>query len=49
MVRITAGAFCDQVGLFDCATDNERIIGLLELLGRHVKVRLPLEAVSVYA
>ncbi|MFQ5565940.1 MAG: ATP-binding protein, partial [Paracoccaceae bacterium] len=26
MVRITAGVFCDQVGLFDCATDNERIV-----------------------
>ncbi len=49
MVRITAGAFCDQVGLFDCATDNERIIVLLELLGRHVKVRLPLDAVGIYA
>ncbi len=48
-VRITAGAFCDQVGLFDCATDNERIIVLLELLGRHVKVRLPPDAVAVYA
>ncbi len=49
IVRITAGAFCDQVGLFDCATDNERIIVLLELMGRHVKVRVPLEAVRVYA
>jgi len=49
MVRITAGALCGQVGLFDCATDDERIIILLDLLGRDVKVRLPLEAVSVYA
>ena len=49
MVRITAGALRDQVGLFDCATDNERIIVLLELLGRHVKVRVPLDAVRVYA
>ena len=49
MVRITAGAMRDQVGLFDCATDNERIIVLLELLGRYVKVRVPLEAVRVYA
>ena len=49
MVRITAGTLRDQVGLFDCATDNERIIVLLELLGRHVKVRLPLDTVAVYA
>ena len=49
MVRITAGAMRDQVGLFDCATDNERIIVLLELLGRYVKVRVPLEAVRVCA
>ncbi len=48
-VRITAGAMRDQVGLFDCATDNERNIVLLELLGRYVKVRVPLEAVRVYA
>ena len=48
-VRIMAGALCDQIGLFDCATDGERVIVLLELLGRQVKVRVPLQAVGVCA
>ncbi|MDP6785666.1 MAG: transcriptional activator RfaH [Rhodospirillales bacterium] len=49
LVRIMTGALCDQVGLFDCATDNERVFILLDLLGRTVRVRVPLETVSSYA
>ena len=47
-VQIMTGALRDQVGLFDCATDDERIFILLDLLGRQVRVRVPLETVSVY-
>ena len=49
LVRIMSGAMCDQVGLFDCATDNERVFILLDLLGRNVRVRVPLDTVSSYA
>ena len=49
LVQIMTGALCDQVGLFDCATDNERVFVLLDLLGRKVRVRVPLETVSSYA
>ena len=45
-VQITDGTFCDHVGLFECADDNERVFILLELMGRQVKVRIPAEAVS---
>ena len=49
VVQITAGALCDQVGLFDCSTDDERVVILLELLGRPVKVRVPAEAICAFA
>ncbi|MBL4690157.1 MAG: transcriptional activator RfaH [Rhodospirillales bacterium] len=46
-VKIAEGPLSDLEGLFDCATDEERIIVLLNLMGREVKVRVPLE--TVYA
>lgn len=48
MVRVTSGALADQVGLFDCVSDDERVFILLELLGRQVRVRVPMESVSAY-
>lgn len=42
-VNIVGGAFADQVGLFDCATDEERVVLLLDLLGRQVRVEVALE------
>ncbi len=38
----------DQLGLFQCATDEDRVILLLDLLGRQVKVKLPLDSVTPY-
>ncbi len=49
VVQITTGALCDQVGLFDCITDDERVVILLELLGRHVRVHVPAEAIRAYS
>ncbi len=49
MVQIKDGAFLDQIGIFDCATDEERVFVLLDLMGRQVRVRMPLEAISAYA
>jgi len=45
-VQVINGALCDQVGLFECATDDERVVILLEMLGRRVKVRLPIDSVA---
>jgi len=48
-VRVLYGAMAEQVGIFDCADDQERVYILLELMGRHVKVRMPQEAITAYA
>ena len=46
-VKIVDGPLNDLEGLFHGATDEERVIVLLNLMGREVKVRVPLE--TVYA
>ena len=48
VVRVTSGAMVDQLGLFQCATDEDRVILLLDLLGRQVEVKLPLDTVTPY-
>lgn len=48
-VRVSHGAILDQVGLFDCASDEERVFVLLSLMGRQLRVRVPATAVSVFA
>ena len=48
-VQVLSGAFSDLVGLYDCATDDERVIILLDLLGRQTRVRIPAEAIRAYA
>lgn len=48
-VRIDAGPLCDQVGLFAGLTDKERVVVLLNLLGRQVRATVPLGAVSACA
>ena len=46
-VRIIKGTLGDLEGLFESPNDKERVTVLLNLLGREVKVRVPLE--TVYA
>ena len=46
-VRIIRGPLGELEGLFDSPTDEERVTVLLQLMGREVKVRVPLE--TVYA
>ena len=46
-VRIIDGPLSDLEGLFDSPNDAERVTILLTLMGREVKVRVPLE--TVYA
>ena len=45
-LRILTGAFADQVGLFECASDEHRVVLLLEMLGRKLAVRVPEETVA---
>jgi transcriptional antiterminator RfaH len=40
-LRIAAGPFQGQTGLFEGAGDDERVVILLELLGRDIRVSLP--------
>ncbi len=48
-VQVLSGALADRVGFFDCATDEGRVILLLDMLGRQVKVKLPLDSVAAVA
>jgi len=48
-LRIAAGAFADCVGCFVQMADRERVILLLELLGRAVRVEVPLVATAAEA
>ena len=43
-VKISDGALCDHVGLFQCPTDNQRVIILLDLLGRQTRVKVSLDS-----
>jgi transcriptional antiterminator RfaH len=45
-VRITDGTMADQVGIFDAPSDQHRAFLLLELLGRQVRVKMPLTALA---
>jgi transcriptional antiterminator RfaH len=40
-----SGALADCLGFFESMADHDRVILLLDLLGRKVRVQAPLEAV----
>jgi transcriptional antiterminator RfaH len=46
LVRVDSGPLSDQVGLFDCASDEERVFILLDLMGRQVRVRVPVDTLQ---
>ncbi len=46
---IATGAFRDRIGLFECLSDDDRVTLLLDLLGRQVRVGVPLADVEAYA
>ena len=48
-VEITAGALADQVGKFIRVDARQRVVLLLELLGRGLEVSVPTETVRAYA
>jgi transcriptional antiterminator RfaH len=45
-VRVLAGVFADNLGLFDGMADRDRIAILLDLLGRKVRVSIEAELVA---
>ena len=45
-VRIVTSALCDQAGLFDRMSDNQRVVVFVNLLGRLVRVHLNAEGVT---
>lgn len=45
-LRITAGAFAGHTGRYDSLTEDERIVLLLDLLGRELEVAVPLTSVQ---
>jgi len=45
-VRVLDGAFADQIGLFAAMSDDQRVDVLLDLLGRQVRVKLPVRSVA---
>lgn len=45
-VNIDKGAMAGHTGIFDCMTDRDRVFLLLELLGRQVRVKLPIADLS---
>ena len=48
-VQIMAGAFAEHTGLFESATDDERVVILLNLLGRQVKTHVSQDAITAVA
>jgi len=44
-VRVERESLCDQVGLFEAMADKDRVIILLNLLGRQVRALVPTEDV----
>ena len=48
-IKFMTGALSEQTGLFECIDDKERVVILLDLLGRQVRVHAPVEAVQAYA
>lgn len=49
MVRIVAGPMSRQIGLFDGLSERDRVVVLLDLLGREIKVEMGDTAIAAYA
>ena len=45
-IQVIAGAFSNHSGIFECQNDDERIVILLNLMGRSVRVRLSSASIS---
>ena len=49
LVEISSGPFSEYTGIFDAASDAERVYILLNLMGREVRVRVPIQALKACA
>lgn len=45
-VRLVDGAFAEQVGIYERMTANQRVVLLLNVLGREVRLTVPIEAID---
>jgi len=45
-LRLINGAFAEQVGVYERMTTDQRVVLLLNLLGREVRLEVPIEAVD---
>ncbi|MDP7549383.1 MAG: transcription termination/antitermination NusG family protein [Alphaproteobacteria bacterium] len=45
-VRLQSGAMADHIGLFERRGDGERVVILLQLLGREVRVKVPASTIA---
>ena len=43
-----SGAFSDHIGRFEDTTDDERVVILLDLLGREVRAKVKLDAITAH-
>jgi transcriptional antiterminator RfaH len=48
-VRVVSGSLATAIGLFESLSDNDRVVLLLDLLGRKMRVALPIESVAALA
>lgn len=46
VVRVVDGAFSDCLGLFESMNDDERVLVLLDLLGRKVRVTMSMDTIE---
>jgi transcription antitermination factor NusG len=45
-VRLQSGAMADHIGLFERRGEGERVVILLNLLGRGVRVKIPASTIA---
>ena len=45
-IQVISGSLSDQVGIFDCQRDEDRVRVFLNLLGRQIGVTLPSESIE---
>ncbi|HER26028.1 MAG TPA: transcriptional activator RfaH [Rhodospirillales bacterium] len=48
-VEIADGPMAEASAIFDCVDDNDRVTLLMDLMGRRLRVRVPLEAIRATA
>ena len=48
-IKFVSGPMTDRVGIFSCTWDDDRVIVLLDLLGRSIEVAAERDAIAAYA